>query len=95
MKSSRLDVYKKNVEVDVKAEITRNVRDEIINLKNKDFRAKLSHYASTPSPAKKNKKKRKHHKRPRSASSGKSEQIKQIKQLKQVEQVEQVERLRF
>ena len=69
----KMNVYKKNVEVDVKAEITRNVRDEIINLKNKDFRAKLSHYASTPSPAKKNKKKRKHHKRPRSASSGKSD----------------------
>ena len=69
----KIHTYKKNVEVDVKAEITRNVRDEIINLKNKDFRAKLSHYASTPSPAKKNKKKRKHHKRPRSASSGKSD----------------------
>jgi hypothetical protein len=66
--------YKKNVEVDVRADITRNVKDEIINLKNKDFRAKLSHYASTPSPAKKNKKKkRKHHKRTRSGSSGKSD----------------------
>ena len=59
-------VYQKHIESETTRDIGKDVKEELLNLRQPGVRSRLSHYASTPTP----KKRRKHRKPQRPISSG-------------------------
>ena len=59
-------VYQKHIESETTRDIGKDVKQELLNLRQPGVRSRLSHYASTPTP----KKRRRHRKPVRSISSG-------------------------